>query len=254
MHSKVLLIIASAFLAVASPVGKRQACTPRPPTPPGASTPVLPVNGGSRELALPPTNATLKAIILGFGIQNYTCTSETEAPKAAGALAMLYDITRLYPGQAPDSLSAEDFESLTATAIRNHDVPLNFESTEAAPRGASVSNPFPAASPLELDGFAPIPFAGHHLFNGAGQPQFVLESQGMNLLAAKNDGIDAPATADRGPDDTGAVQWLLLDTLPGSAGATHIYRLLTAGGASHGCGAGAGTDSVSYTATYWFYG
>ncbi|KFA61378.1 hypothetical protein S40285_03588 [Stachybotrys chlorohalonatus IBT 40285] len=249
MHSKVLLMIGSAVLALASPVVRRQdtnpgpGCTPRP-------VPVMPVTGGDKELDRPPSNTTLKAIILGFGVQNYTCTSAGATPSAIGALAMLYDVTRLYPGQGPNALPIEEFNTLTTTSLHNHEVPLNFDSA----RGVSSTDPFTPDAPLELDGMAPIPFAGHHLFNAGGQPIFLLGERGINFVARKIDGIDAPEAADPGPDDTGAVQWLYLGSLPQSTGAQYVYRVLTAGGVSHGCTDGAGIDSTSYTATYWFYG
>ncbi|KAH7325837.1 hypothetical protein B0I35DRAFT_474570 [Stachybotrys elegans] len=250
-----LLVVGSAALAFASPLRSRSgpgdgpSCTPRP-------RPVLPVNGGGKELAAPSTE--LKAIILGFGIQNYTCSGAGEAPRAIGALAMLYDITKLYPNQGPDSLSMEDFTALTTTALWNLDVPLNLEPTSdnriAASRGASLTDPFPAAAPLELEGMKPIPFAGHHIFNSLGQPQFMLPDHDINFVATKLDDAPAPATADRGPEDTGAVAWLHLGALPGSTGAQYVYRVLTAGGVSHGCAAGPGADSTTYATTYWFYG
>lgn len=45
------------------------------------------------------------AVVLGAGTQNYTCTSPTQAPTANGAVATLYDITKLV-GLAPDAAHA----------------------------------------------------------------------------------------------------------------------------------------------------
>lgn len=209
------------------------------------------------ELPTPPTNVTLKYIALGFGIQNYSCSAAGTDAAATGALAMLYDITNLYPGRSSQSLSAEAFSSLTSTAIDGHDVPLNFNSSTtdrvvATSLGADTTNPFTPDAPLELDGLAAMPFLGHHFFNSAGSPQFVLGGGSQVLVAKKLDAVAAPSNANAGPDGTGAVAWLFLGDNGGSQGLTYVYRVLTAGGNSHGCNA-AGADSTSYTATYWFY-
>ncbi|KAI9163058.1 hypothetical protein HJFPF1_04656 [Paramyrothecium foliicola] len=263
MLSKTFFLIASAALALA---------TPLPATAPGAGCPstkpqpVLPTNGGPKELESPPAGTKLKAIVLGFGIQNYTCSSEAGAkPVATGALAMLYDVTSLYPGQSSKSLSLESFNALTTTALWNNDVPLNFgpvtDDRIAGSKPASATKPFTKDAPLKLKGLSPIPFAGHHFFNAEGKPAFVVKKNtgstgktGITYIAEKKDGIDAPAGADRGPEGTGAVGWLYLGPVAGTTGAQYLYRVLTAGGVSHGCSSGPGADSVSYTTTYWFYG
>ena len=171
---------------------------------------------------------------------------------------MLYDITNLYPGRRANGLSQAAWNQLTATALNSHAVPLNFDpSTDGrianAVSGASATNPFPADAPLKLNGIAPLPFAGHHFFNSAGVPQFVLEGGKKVILGKKLDAADAPASADKGPDGTGAVAWLQLGDNGGSVGLKYVYRVLTAGGNPHGC-SGAGKDSTDYTATYWFFG
>jgi hypothetical protein len=138
-------------------------------------------------------------------------------------------------------------------------VPLNFNYSSAgrvdpAHPGASQTNPFPKDGPLSLWGLKPIPFLGHHIFTSAGVPNFILDGGKINMLAGKTGAADAPKTADKGPDGTGAVAWLQLTAKDGSVGnAKLVYRVLTAGGNSHGCAKGAGQDSTSYTATYWFY-
>lgn len=174
---------------------------------------------------------------------------------------MLYDVLPLYPGQGPQSLSADDFAALPGKVLNGMDVPLNFDpSTEgrADPEhlGATTdSDPFTADAPLQVDGLdEPLRFIGHHFFNAAGVPTFVLDGGDITLLSKKDEGIPAPADADAGPDGTGAVAWLKLSDKGGSEGASLVYRVFTAGGTSHGCGTGVGGDSTSYTATYWFYG
>ncbi|GAO17927.1 hypothetical protein UVI_02026940 [Ustilaginoidea virens] len=172
---------------------------------------------------------------------------------------MLYDITKLYPGHGKHSLSQTAWDALTSRALRTHDVPLNFNSS-AAGRGdprirrASQTDPFPPDSPLHLSGLKPLHFLGHHLFTPAGVPDFVLKRGAVNLLAKKLAAVDAPRSADKGPDGTGAVPWLQLGAKDGSVGhVKYVYRVLTAGGASHGC-SGQGDDGTSYTAMYWFFG
>ncbi|KAG6249655.1 hypothetical protein E4U23_002000 [Claviceps purpurea] len=217
----------------------------------------------AHNLPQPPTGSELLHIALGFGIQNYTCSHISASPSSTGALAMLYDITALYPGQTHESLPRkEDWDGLPRRAIWSHRVPLNlnYSSTdgrvEPTSPGASLTEPFPADEPLRIWGVKkPIPFLGHHLFTAAGTADFVLRGGEMNVLCDKLAAVDAPVDADRGPQGTGAVAWLQLGAKPGSVGGVkYVYRVLTSGGASHGCGKAAGQDSTVYTAMYWFFG
>lgn len=167
-------------------------------------------------------------------------------------------MTNLYPGQSSQSLTQDAFDALTGTALWTHAVPLNFNESTAgrvdpSSPGASLTNPFPAPAPLKLDGLAPLPFLGHHFFNKAGTPTFVLDNGTINYLGRKDDSGPAPKTADPGPMGTGAVAWLQLGPAAGSVGAVELYRVLTAGGVSHGCSTAAGDDSTTYAALYWFY-
>lgn len=200
----------------------------------------------------------LKYIALGFGIQNYTCASVGATPTATGALAMLYDITNLYPKQGFGSLSQEKWDNLTSYVIRNAKVPLNFDPTlkdrvEPSAPGASATKPFPRDAPLYVKGYWPFPFLGHHIFTKDGVPNFNINDGEINLFAAKDAGVPAPAKADIGPMGTGTVPWLALRSRPESVGARYVYRVSTAGGNSHGCAKRAGQDSTSYTAAYWVY-
>ncbi|CAJ0549943.1 Ff.00g065380.m01.CDS01 [Fusarium sp. VM40] len=211
------------------------------------SNPTLPKNRGGQELPLPPRGVTLKYIALGFGIQNYSCT--TGQPVSTGALAMLYDITDLYPSHRnPKSLSMTNFERLTATVLENFEVPLHLVSTG----GADSLEPFTKPVPLEFNGHS-IPFLGHHFSNTNGIPIFDLGKQRLNatLITA----VDAPANANPGPDETGAVPWLYIGDAGESIGISYVYRVLTAGGKSHGCtSSDSDEDSTPYAAQYWFYG
>lgn len=189
-------------------------------------------------------------IALGFGIQNYTCTGTGASPAAIGALAVLYDVTRLYPGQESSSLTPEAWASLPSDILNSGKVPLN--SVEDG--SASISDPFPEKKALRVESLhRNIPYLGHHFFNANGVPIFDLHKANQRLNAEKVQGIKAPASAPRGPEGTGAVDWLYLRDAGGSQGISTAYRVLTAGGASHGC-AVRGTDSTSYTTFYWFYG
>ncbi|KAF7544397.1 hypothetical protein G7Z17_g9993 [Cylindrodendrum hubeiense] len=234
MLANSLLFLASATLALASPCVR--------------SSPVLPVNGGAKELATPPSNLTLKHIALGFGIQNYTCASAGATATATGALAMLYDIAHLYPGQSRIALDNADWLTLTADALDSQAVPLNLK-TDGEP-GADPVNPFTASTALTVNGLD-LPFLGHHYFNAAGVPTFDLGSQ--IFFGTKLDSVAAPSSAYSGPDGTGAVAWLQLGDTGASVGISYVYRVLTAGGNAHTC-TEAGNDSTSYTAQYWYYG
>jgi hypothetical protein len=78
-------------------------------------------------------NLTVTYVGLGHGIQNYTCASENAT--AIGALAVIYDITPLYPGMTSISLSAEDFNGLSANVLWNSAIPLNWNHMQC-PRSA----------------------------------------------------------------------------------------------------------------------
>lgn len=248
MLSKSLLLLATAALALATPIRRGPGCSS------GTTSPALPKTGGSKELPNP-TNSSLKAIVLGFGIQNYTCSGAGAEAKASGALAMLYDVTDLYPGQSTDSLTLATFNALTSVALWTHEVPLNLLEAKSVAQGADSSNPFPADASLKI-GNRELPYAGHHFFNAGGAPQFVISTKkaAINIVAAKLDDAPAPSYADKGPSGTGAVAWLYLgqSTSTKSTGAKYVYRVNTAGGNPATC-SGEGTESMSYTTQYWLY-
>ena len=176
---------------------------------------------------------------------------------------MLYDLTPFYPHSSRQAFSQSQFDSLPALALDTHDIPLNFDPSlpnriPAAHQGASATNPFGSQRPLRLQGIRQsFPFIGQHYFDNstpAGVPNFVLDNGAIHTHSKKLDAIPAPASADAGPDGTGAVAWLQLGDNGGSIGATYVYRVLTAGGNSHGCSSGVGGDSTTYATYYWFYG
>ncbi|RDA86936.1 hypothetical protein CP532_1848 [Ophiocordyceps camponoti-leonardi (nom. inval.)] len=233
-----------------------------------ATGPVLPETGIGLQLPSPPHGVSLKHIALGFGIQNYTCDRAGHPAVATGALAMLYDVTALYPGQGRASLSRLEFNNLTAKVLADARVPINRhdeeEDVEACVVKASVPtssssvaglHPFPPDAALTVDGIdQPLPFLGHHYFDADGVPIFRLDGGRTDMPAAKVAAVQPPAAAYPGPDGTGAVAWLFLRGKHGAVGAKYVYRVLTAGGTSHGCSRAPAEDSSSYAATYWFYG
>ncbi|KAI2606329.1 uncharacterized protein GGS25DRAFT_384953 [Hypoxylon fragiforme] len=271
MQSRSLLALLSALaLSSASPIRRRcgNNTSPAPtnstaPVSPAASsdapaTPALPSTGSGTQLDGPGT-ATLKHILIGHGIQNYTCSSTSSAATSIGALAVTWDITSLYPNTSPSSLSAADFSALSSKVLRT--TPSPFDTPPSPP---SSSSPFPPPADLTLDGTPePLKFMGHHFFDAAGVPTFDLTAAPLLFRGHKDAGIPAPADADAGIEDppTGAVDWLRLSDVGGSVGgASLVYRVYTAGGQPEACGEGEGEGeggkvmSVPYAAQYWVYG
>jgi hypothetical protein len=103
-----------------------------------------------------------------------------------------------------------------------------------------------------------LPVLGNHFFDWNGTPTFNISSYSKILYAKKNEAVNAPADADKGPSGTGAVQWLQLGDKTGylygtSVGLGEVYRVETAGGNSPLCTAASGVLTVEYAAEYWFY-
>jgi hypothetical protein len=160
-------------------------------------TPTLPLTGGNFTVPplcaaytmlnyrtdateLPSANLTaLSYIAIGRGVQNYTCTAAGSNSTAVGAIATLFDATEL--------------------AYYNEDA------LHAIPP-VVVYRPVPSAS-LHTGG-STLPVLGHHYFNAAGVPTFDLSTKSKIFYGAKTGDIKAPATADKGPAGTGAVDWL----------------------------------------------
>ncbi|KAK3377685.1 hypothetical protein B0H63DRAFT_222285 [Podospora didyma] len=214
------------------------------------ATPTLPSTGAPTQLAPPDAGLVLKKIAVGHGIQNYTCATQTTAssPAAIGALAVLYDVTDLYPGSARLTVTKQFWDALPSTLLWSQPLPVS----------ASATAPFPAPKDVKV-GNTNLKFLGRHYFDSLGSPTFDLSTVNLKASVKKdvNGGIDAPATADKGPMGTGAVQWLrLIDNGRGlGKGLTNVYRVVTAGGVSPSCDkAGPNVISVPYATYYWFYG
>lgn len=227
------------------------------------------------DLPSPAYNLTVKYVAVGHGIQNYTCASSDASAVATGALAVLYDITPLYPGTPTTGLSADAFDALSSTVLWGQAIPLNLADPSAAAGNATTetayqadaADPFPSpAADLSLGSSVSAKFLGHHYFDASSSPTFDLSgagsgSGGMLLSGAKTGDVKAPGDADAGILDTGAVDWLQLgDSGRGlSEGLSVAYRVVTAGGAAQACAvSGASAEgevlSVPYAAQYWFYG
>ncbi|KAH7633972.1 hypothetical protein B0T09DRAFT_101330 [Sordaria sp. MPI-SDFR-AT-0083] len=225
-------------------------------------TPTLPTTGGD-ELVAPSPTARLKKIVIGHGIQNYTCSAPDATPSATGALAVLYDVTTLYPGLSKSALSSEAFNALPHALLWDRPVPLNRPSNSSY--SADTSAPFPAHNDLKgLANYPSLKYAGHHFFDTVGTPTFDLDVSGMKAVVMKTGNVAAPKDADKGVLNTGAVAWLTLaDTGKGmSKGVNLVYRVLTAGGNPEACDSaavsaketeGVQVQSVPYTTFYWFY-
>ncbi|KAI1394470.1 uncharacterized protein F4822DRAFT_424947 [Hypoxylon trugodes] len=259
MQSKSLIAFISALaISSASPLRRRCSNTTIPltptnpaPAPPAVTTPALPTTGSGTQLA-GPGNSTLKHILIGHGIQNYTCASAGATASSIGALAVAWDITSL-----STSLSSADFDALPSKVLRTTSMPLNLATDGSG--GADVSAPFPAPADLTINGVQgaeDLKFMGHHFFDLANTPTFDLTGAGDGELfkGKKDAGISAPADADAGEDPaTGAVDWLRLSDKGTSNGVSLVYRVLTAGGNPEACTEAGQNQSIPYAAQYWVY-
>jgi hypothetical protein len=251
--TKAFVLAALAAVAYAAP----KPCSP---------TPTLPLTGGATELPAPPSGLVLKRIAVGHGIQNYSCSAApTATPDAKGALAVLYDVTSLYPGTPHTGLSTlSKFNALTTTILHTLNIPLNFLNPDAAIPGVVLSSklinttPSPFTAPADITlGTQKIKFLGRHYFDNSGTPTFDLSEAGLKANVVKLAGAPVPVGADAGTLGTGAVAWLQLgDSGKGlSVGLNQVYRVITAGGVAEACSVtGESVTSVPYTAFYWFYG
>ncbi|PPQ78677.1 hypothetical protein CVT25_010698 [Psilocybe cyanescens] len=227
------LVAASTFAAPAP-------AFPAPPT--GLSRPAagkLTCSVADAKLVLPAGQTALTAptdptsfVILGVGIQNYTCT-DAGVYTSAGAVADLYDLSCLSK----------------ITPIFNTVQDLAYAAWKIMP--ASVKTP--GGSPLMGYGFL-----GSHFFvtspSGTGiSPVWDYRAGSAKgnadafVLAAKVGNIAAPT----GSKD---VDWLQLKSVQGSL-ATQIYRTDTRGGQPPAsCKPGSAPISVKYVSKYWLFG
>ena len=177
---------------------------------------------------LPATDLTLQYVAVGRGTQNYTCATSNSHPVQLGAVATLFDATLL---------AYEDESALNSIPSIAVYIPL---------LSSNLVLPPP---------FNDLIVLGHHFFDDAGTPTFNLSSVDKILYGMKTADIKAPATANKGPAGTGAVDWLQLTSKPGyvSVGLSLVYRVVTAGGAAPINCTTEGVLTVQYAAEYWFY-
>ncbi|KAI2624125.1 hypothetical protein GGS21DRAFT_329520 [Xylaria nigripes] len=245
MHLRGIFVFLSTLAATSTANPLRGRCGSHPPVPsarPGSSgiTYVLPISDGPSSLPSP--NKTVKHIAVGHGVQNYTCSTAGVQPASIGALAVLYEITRLYPGSGEHALSQEAWDTLTSSVLHTTSQPIQ-ESTK-------LESPFPPPGSVYVPGIQRnLQFLGHHFFSMAAVPTFSLGDDTEVLSVQKVQGIPAPQSADAGLDNEGAVDWLLLADNKGN----DVYRVLTAGGDPAVCRKTGETQSVDYAAMYWIY-
>ncbi|KAK5938305.1 hypothetical protein PMZ80_009275 [Knufia obscura] len=180
-------------------------------------------------LPVPDPAWKLTEVVVGRGVQNYTCSSASVdvVPKPIGAIASLYNVSCI-AANYPDILSM-----LPALALQY----------------ALPADPVANLEPSNLE------LVGHHYFTSNGTPTFDLtqvqplaagsaavdsasSDAGFGIAAFKaNSNSTAPADAPKGDNGQGdgAVTWLRLDSTFGTTGDVKgVYRLQTAGGSRRG--------------------
>lgn len=200
---------------------------------------------------MPAANGTLKAIVVGHGIQNYTCSAAGANATSIGALAVLYDISSIY-----SSMTDAQRTQLPVTVLHTTDLPLNLAGIADNEYAADVANPFKEDADLTVEGVSePLKVLGHHYFDVSSTPTFDLYNANAEMLfkGGKLNGVKAPATADPGLLNTGAVDWLELGDKGASVNLAYAYRVVTAGGNGLACVAAGQTFSVPYASQYWLY-
>ncbi|KAJ7668946.1 hypothetical protein B0H17DRAFT_1247984 [Mycena rosella] len=210
----------AALLVSAGPTLSSRACN--------TSTAVMDLPAGQTQL-VSPTSAPL-FVLLGVGIQNYTCSSTTSTYTSIGAVASLFDISCLEKSQ---------FASVQTKAYTAWDSPA---------AGACASEIGSRVGAPKLLGF--------HYFvtspSGTGiSPKWDFTSTARvptaYVIGAKTGDITAPTASATNVD------WLELNGVQGAL-ATKIFRVDTVNGQPPAsCVAGSAPISVKYTAKYYLY-
>ncbi|QRV85535.1 hypothetical protein RhiJN_13553 [Ceratobasidium sp. AG-Ba] len=193
------------------------------------------------KLQLPPTgglsipsNAKPVYITLGFGTQNYTCTS-AGTYTSAGAVAKLVDLSCLY------HFDKNAFNKIQDKAYST--IPTN---SHQAPNWDKIK---PVLSPYTK-------ILGDHYFtpqaNNASAPEFDFRAESRKgdrdaySINQKVGGIPSP-------DGSQHVDWLQLESTSGKL-AKHTFRVDTRGGVPpSSCETVGQTTEVPYIAKYWFF-
>ncbi|KAJ6464861.1 hypothetical protein C8R45DRAFT_777573, partial [Mycena sanguinolenta] len=174
-----------------------------------------------------PTTAPLY-VLLGVGVQNYSCTSTTSTYASIGAVASLFDISCL--------IDTPEFASVQTTA---------FDIWSAAPSGTSANTiGSQVSAPTQL---------GYHYFvtspSGTGiSPEWdFTTTTGQYVIGAKVGDIAAPT------DPAVNIDWLALNNAQGTL-ASKIFRIDTVNGQPPtSCVPGSDPISVRYTSKYYLY-
>lgn len=148
------------------------------------------------DLPSPNPASSLKAIAISHGIQNYTCVTGSATSTAAGALAVLYDVTEFYPGTPKTGLTPAGFEHLSSKVLWAQNIPLNLVEQAAASPGtpenpndglppaaygaAEDVGPFMMPADLNL-GLLRLKFLGRHYFDSMGTPTFDLPERSLRF-------------------------------------------------------------------------
>ncbi|KAJ7500032.1 hypothetical protein FB451DRAFT_1335035 [Mycena latifolia] len=180
-----------------------------------------------------PTSAPL-FVMLGVGIQNYTCSSTTSTYASIGAVASLFDLSCLDKKPQFASIQSTAFNIWKAASAR----------TTASSIGARVGAP----KLLGYHYFVPSP-------SGTGiSPLWDFTSTGKfagnataYVMGAKVGDIPAPTSPATNVD------WLALNGVQGKL-ASKIFRIDTVSGQPPtSCVAGSAPIQVKYTAKYYLY-
>ncbi|KAK7053634.1 hypothetical protein R3P38DRAFT_3576721 [Favolaschia claudopus] len=196
-----------------------------------------PTTGATMDLPADQTklvnpNAAPKFILLGAGVQNYSCSAATSTYASIGAVASLFDISCQQKSPAFANIQNAAFDIL-----------------EAAPADASVDAIGRAVGAPEL--------MGYHYFVSFGtgiSPKWDFTSTGSHkgdasayVIGAKDGNISPPN------DPKTDVDWLVLHGVEGSL-AAQMFRVDTVGGQPpSSCTPGSDPISVKYTAKYYLY-
>lgn len=180
-------------------------------------------------------NATLRAVGLGVGIQNYSCSSEATEAQSVGAIATVFDIT--------EHLLAHDTANWNKLSERYYETydRLQCQASQNLKRSECENR----VNEWHFD------VLGRHWFrsiNGKSVPFFDLPRYGF-LSAQKVGATPSPKS--------NAIDWLFLtsDDSPRTEGLCEAYRIFTVGGKADpaGCRSGKKVLSEKYVAMYWFY-
>ncbi|EDR13962.1 uncharacterized protein LACBIDRAFT_305232 [Laccaria bicolor S238N-H82] len=188
----------------------------------------LPAN----QTALAQPSGAPSFVLLGVGVQNYTC-SAAGTYASAGAVAQLFDISCLVKSPAFDNV--QDIAFLKWQMTRGKDDCASAVSGMPLTR---MGDHYFVTSPSGT-GISPVwDFRAFGRFKG---------NANATVLAAKVANLPSPAGSEN-------VDWLQLKSVSGGL-ATQIYRTDTRSGQPPAsCTPGSALVSVKYTSKYWLFG